>query len=126
LHRAQEVGLRIEPVGDKLLIRGPKRAESVVKLLAEHKAEVLAALTSDPSTSMCGDRYEAVNATQARGGATGSRPGSLIGFTVTVGGRRLGGLHGVTWRTNGTNATVSAGPPGNAQVATRQSEVRWR
>ena len=66
LHRAQEVGLRIEPMGDKLLIRGPKRAEPVVKLLAEHKAEVLAALAPDPSTSKCGDQYEAVDATQAR------------------------------------------------------------
>lgn len=66
LHRAQEVGLSIEPMGDKLLIRGPKCAESVVKLLAEHKAKVLAALTPDSSTSICGDRYEAVNATQAR------------------------------------------------------------
>jgi hypothetical protein len=45
LRRAQEVGLRIEPKGDRLLIRGPKRAEAVVKLLAEHKAEVLAALS---------------------------------------------------------------------------------
>ena len=45
LRRAQEVGLRVEPTGDKLLVRGPKRAEAVVKLLAEHKAEVLAALS---------------------------------------------------------------------------------
>ena len=44
LHRAQEAGLRIEPMGDKLLIRGPKRLEPIVKLLAEHKAEVLAVL----------------------------------------------------------------------------------
>jgi hypothetical protein len=44
LRRAQEVGLRVEPVGDKLLVRGPKRLEPMVKLLAEHKAEVLAAL----------------------------------------------------------------------------------
>jgi hypothetical protein len=52
LQRAQEVGLRIEPMGEKLLVRGPKRAEAVVKLLAEHKAEVLAALSPsivDPS-----------------------------------------------------------------------------
>jgi hypothetical protein len=45
LHRAQEVGLRVEAIGDKLLVRGPKRSEAVVKLLAEHKAEVLAALS---------------------------------------------------------------------------------
>ena len=45
LQRAQEAGLRIELMGNKLLVRGPKRAEAVVKLLAEHKAEVLAALS---------------------------------------------------------------------------------
>jgi hypothetical protein len=45
LQRAQAVGLRVEPVGDKLRVRGPKRAEAVVMLLAEHKAEVLAALS---------------------------------------------------------------------------------
>ena len=44
LRRAQEVGLRVEPIGDKLLVRGPKRAEAVVELLAAHKAEVLAAI----------------------------------------------------------------------------------
>ena len=46
LHRAQEAGLRIEPMGDKLLVRGPKRAEAVVRLLAEHKAEVLTVLAA--------------------------------------------------------------------------------
>jgi hypothetical protein len=45
LRRAQEVGLRVESMGDKLSVRGPKRAEAVVKLLAEHKTEVLAALS---------------------------------------------------------------------------------
>src|SRR5262249_14377446 len=44
LCRAQEVGLRVEPKGDTLLVRGPKRLEPMVKLLAEHKAEVLAVL----------------------------------------------------------------------------------
>ena len=44
LRRARKAGLRIEPAGDKLMVRGPKHAEPVVKLLAEHKAEVLAAL----------------------------------------------------------------------------------
>jgi hypothetical protein len=47
LRQAQEAGLRIEPAGDKLMVRGPKHAEPVVKLLAEHRAEVLAALTSE-------------------------------------------------------------------------------
>ncbi len=44
LQRAHEVGLRVEPAGDKLVVRGPKRAEPLVKLLAKHKAEVLVAL----------------------------------------------------------------------------------
>jgi hypothetical protein len=44
LRRAREVGLRIDPMGDKLLVRGPKRAAAVVTLLAEYKAEVLAVL----------------------------------------------------------------------------------
>ena len=46
LHRAQEVGLRVEPMGNRLLVRGPKSAEPVVKLLAVYKAEVLAALAA--------------------------------------------------------------------------------
>jgi len=64
LRRAQEVGLRVEPIGDKLLVRGPKRAEAVVELLAAHKAEVLAAL-APASTSKCTDQDAAVAATEA-------------------------------------------------------------
>jgi hypothetical protein len=44
LRSARDAGLRVEADGDNLLIRGPRHAEPVVKLLAEHKAEVLAAL----------------------------------------------------------------------------------
>jgi hypothetical protein len=49
LLRARDVGLRVEAAGGKLTVRGPKRAEAVVRLLAEHKAEVLAALTPRPA-----------------------------------------------------------------------------
>jgi hypothetical protein len=66
LHRAQEVGLRIEPMGEKLLVRGPKAAETVVTLLAEHKAEVLAALALGASTSERGDQESAVDVKEAR------------------------------------------------------------
>ena len=66
LHRAQEAGLRIEPMGEKLLVRGPKRAEAVVKLLASHKAEVLAALAPGASTSERGDQERAADGTEAR------------------------------------------------------------
>jgi hypothetical protein len=66
LRRAQEVGLRVEPIGDKLLVRGPKRAEAVVELLAAHKAEVLAALALGASTSERGDQESATDNTEAR------------------------------------------------------------
>ena len=33
LHQAKDAGLRLEFAGDKLLVRGPKQAEPVVKLL---------------------------------------------------------------------------------------------
>src|SRR5262249_39569668 len=51
LLRARDVGLRVEAAGGKLMVRGPKRAEAVVRLLAEHKAEVLAALTPRPAAA---------------------------------------------------------------------------
>ena len=44
LRDAKAAGLRVEAVGDLLKISGPRQAESVVKLLAEHKLAVLAAL----------------------------------------------------------------------------------
>jgi hypothetical protein len=44
LRRASEAGLRVEPAGNNLVVRGPRSAEPVVKLLAENKVEVLAAL----------------------------------------------------------------------------------
>ena len=46
LRRARDAGLRVEAAGDKLLMRGPKHSEPMVKLLAEHKAEVLDALAN--------------------------------------------------------------------------------
>ena len=45
LQRAHDVGLRLKPVGNQLLVEGPRRAEPLVRLLAVHKAEVIAALT---------------------------------------------------------------------------------
>jgi hypothetical protein len=44
LRHARDAGLRVEAAGDKLLIRGPKGAEPLVKLLAKYKADVLEAL----------------------------------------------------------------------------------
>jgi hypothetical protein len=44
LRRAHNAGLRLKPVGDQLLVEGPRRAEPLVRLLAVHKAAVMAAL----------------------------------------------------------------------------------
>jgi hypothetical protein len=44
LRRAQDAGLRLEMAGTTIKITGPKKAEPLVRLLAEHKAPVLEAL----------------------------------------------------------------------------------
>jgi hypothetical protein len=46
IHRARDVGLRLEIAGNALKITGPKEAEPLVRLLAEHKTQVLEALTN--------------------------------------------------------------------------------
>lgn len=61
LRRAQEAGLAIHADGDKLVIRGPKRAEPVARLLLDHKPDVLAALaprTAPDTTARDGDAGE--------------------------------------------------------------------
>src|SRR5262245_59159935 len=44
LRRAQDAGLRLQAAGSALKITGPKKAEPLVRLLAEHKVQVLQAL----------------------------------------------------------------------------------
>jgi hypothetical protein len=44
LRRAQDAGLRLEIAGTAIKISGPKKVEPLVRLLAEHKAQVLEAL----------------------------------------------------------------------------------
>jgi hypothetical protein len=51
LSRARDAGLAVAAEGDKLVIRGPKRAEPVAWLLLEHKLEVMAALAPAKPTS---------------------------------------------------------------------------
>jgi hypothetical protein len=46
LRRAQHAGLRLEAIGNMLKINGPKRAEPLVRLIAEYKSKVLAVLTA--------------------------------------------------------------------------------
>jgi hypothetical protein len=47
LARAHEAGLVVVIAGDKLIVRGPRRAEPTVRLLAEHKPAVMTALAAD-------------------------------------------------------------------------------
>jgi len=47
LRRARDAGLTVGAEGDKLVIRGPRRAEPVARLLLDHKPAVLAALAAD-------------------------------------------------------------------------------
>jgi len=47
LRRAREAGLAVATEGDKLVIRGPRRAGPVALLLLAHKPAVIAALAAD-------------------------------------------------------------------------------
>src|SRR3954470_11090859 len=58
LRRAEEAGLRVEAAGDQLKIRGPKCAAPVVRLLAEHKCEVLRALGTMSEAGGWQQRYD--------------------------------------------------------------------
>jgi hypothetical protein len=51
LDKAREAGLAVTRDGGKLVVRGPRGAEPVVRLLAEHKADILAALAEATSWS---------------------------------------------------------------------------
>ena len=106
LRRARDAGLKVEAVGDKLMVRGPKRAEAVVKLLAQHKAEVLAVLS--PSIGSWWRERFAAKAVQW---FVGTQPN---------------GWPGATWKTSGTISTESAALHGNALGATRPLEARRR
>lgn len=44
LHEAAAAGLTVRADGDTLVIRGPKRAEAVARLLLAHKPDVMSAL----------------------------------------------------------------------------------
>lgn len=50
LQKASAAGLVLRVEGDKLIVRGPRSAEPIVRLLTDHKPAVMAALASAPST----------------------------------------------------------------------------
>lgn len=47
---AHRLGLAVRLDGDRLVVRGPKRAEAIARALLAHKAEVLGVLRQTPST----------------------------------------------------------------------------
>jgi hypothetical protein len=49
LDRAREAGLAVASDGRKLIVRGPKKAEPMVRLLAANKTEILAAVAQATS-----------------------------------------------------------------------------
>ncbi len=46
LHEAEVAGLTVHADGDKLVVRGPRRAEATAKKLIAHKAEIMPVLVS--------------------------------------------------------------------------------
>jgi hypothetical protein len=50
LARAELAGLKVEAHGARLVIKGPKRADSIARELLQHKAVVLTALAATPAT----------------------------------------------------------------------------
>jgi hypothetical protein len=56
LRQAREAGLAVVAEGEKLVIRGPRRAELLARLLIEHKPEVLTALVSAEDHPVARDR----------------------------------------------------------------------
>jgi hypothetical protein len=126
LHRARYAVLRVEAAGGKLVIRGPKRAEPVVKLLAEHKAEVLAALADTahdaellapspwfkrvPPTE--GDPGLEMPCASRRGRVHELPDGLFLHFCVECG----------AWGTFGYGANLRAGKPGSWFYAARRPQ----
>jgi hypothetical protein len=49
LKEAQAAGLTVEVQGNRLYLRGPRRAEPIARRLLAHKSEVLVALTARPA-----------------------------------------------------------------------------
>lgn len=69
LQRAQDAGLRLQLADTSLKISGPRKAEPLVRLLAEHKAQVLDALRKV-------QEVQKVRGTESRGTRTERDPGS--------------------------------------------------
>ena len=47
LREAEQAGLKLRVEGDKLVVSGPRKAEPIVRRLAEHKADIMRVLATD-------------------------------------------------------------------------------
>ena len=60
LEAAEVAGLEVRVEGDRLVVRGPRKAEPVAKQLLDHKAELVTHLSRSPATATAVTRaYEA-------------------------------------------------------------------
>ena len=62
LREARSAGLSVWAEGDRLVIRGPRRAEPVVRVLIAHKPDVMTALSPPAHTGGCMERRAMVPA----------------------------------------------------------------
>ena len=79
LARARKAGLRLEAHGDRLRVTGPKSAESIVRKIQAHKAEVLAMIRAGDETTTIRTRCDGpsgLRACRPRCHATWMRPGN--------------------------------------------------
>jgi hypothetical protein len=76
VERARDAGLRLEVADTSLKISGPRKAEPLVRLLAEHKAQVLDALRKV-------QEVQKVQGTESRGTSTERDPGPY-GFALAA------------------------------------------
>ncbi len=59
LEAAEIAGLEVRIEGDRLIVRGPRRAEHLAKQLLDHKAELVTRLTRSPAAAATTRAYEA-------------------------------------------------------------------
>jgi hypothetical protein len=103
LRQAEEAGLAVALDGGRLVIRGPKRAEPVARLLIEHKSDVLAVLVRTDRMPMPA-MIERQNAAEAQ---AWTQPASYIGSALGIPGRKPNGWLSANRSLSGTGSTAS-------------------
>src|SRR5271170_6073935 len=128
LRDARAAGLSVRTEGERLVIRGPRRAEPVVHVLIAHKPDIMAALAlagqagelNPPALSEAAGNVaqrsglyrEKLQVWQGAGRYTEAGPNGLLGASFSAG---------------GTDFMAIGSPPRSARVAGTRSPVpkRW-